>query len=94
MVKIYDLFPLGNIIVFRNIHYNTLEMSNECFNCHIESLLVYILSKKSQKICYIVPIYSVCYLNWVNVRHYIQGQFIVGQLHNTKVIKLNILEFW
>ena len=32
-------------------------------------------------------------LDWVNVRHYIQGQFIVGQLHNN-IIKLNILEFW
>ena len=32
-------------------------------------------------------------LNWVNVRHYIQDQFIVG-LHNTNIIKLNILEFW
>ena len=43
--------------------------------------------------CYKLPIYSVCYLNWVNVRHYIQDQFIVGQLHNTNIIKLNILEF-
>ena len=69
-------------------------MSNECFNCPIESSLAHILSKNSPKICYILPIYSVRYLNCVNVRYYIQGQFIVGQLCNIKVIKLNILEFW
>ena len=94
MVKLYDMFPLGNVIVFRNIHDNTLKMLNECFNCHLESLLAHILSKNSLKKCYKLPIYSVHYLNWVNDRHYIQGQFIVGQLHNTNIIKLNILEFW
>ena len=45
--QVNDMFPLGNIIVFRNIHYNTLQMSNECFNCPIESLLAHILSKNS-----------------------------------------------
>ena len=47
MVKLYDMFPLGNVIVFRNIHDNTLQMLNECFNCHLESLLAHILSKNS-----------------------------------------------
>ena len=78
MVKLYDMFPLGNVIVFRNIHDNTLQMLNECFNCHLESLLAHILSKYSLKKCYKLPIYSVRYLNWVNVRHYIPGEFIVG----------------
>ena len=49
MVKLYDMFPLGNVIVFRNIHDNTLQMLNECFNCHLESLLAHILSKKFMK---------------------------------------------
>ena len=39
------------------------------------------------------PITQFLYMNWVNVRHYIQGKFIVCQLHNNKVIVLSILDF-
>ena len=59
MVKLYDMFPLGNVIVFRNIHDNTLQMLNECFNCHLEKLIsTYFIKKFMKKILQIAHLLS------------------------------------